>query len=224
MALETTRRVPVICGNRDKRDASLSHVPHVVPINGVTSRVLCLLLATLQRKSDTLVNSTIMGLSGIIFRFKAKAKSVFGEDAFDWADRSYIIDWYVHIFPLFRSTILALSTKIQSQNALTQMNRVVVGILMVLASVIERLRVYERDFSPDDSLISHKKTKQQYVGGISGVLNDSPLTKTVRVKFQNLRQHECHDRHSGTSCRCRTIGCLQTISRRNTSRFPDNTC
>lgn len=52
-----------------------------------------------------------MGLSDIIFRFKAKAESVFGEDAFDWADRSYIIDWYVHVFPLFRNTILALSTK-----------------------------------------------------------------------------------------------------------------
>ncbi|EIM86809.1 lipid phosphate phosphatase 1 [Stereum hirsutum FP-91666 SS1] len=81
-----------------------------------------------------------MGLSDIIFRFKAKAESVFGEDAFDWADRSYIIDW------------------------------IVVGVLMVLASAIERFQVYERDFSPDDPTISHKKTKQQISGSTNAMI------------------------------------------------------
>lgn len=40
-------------------------------------------------------------------------------------------------------------------------DRIIVGIMMALTTTIEKLPVYERDFSPKDPLINHEKTHQQ---------------------------------------------------------------
>ncbi|KDQ61536.1 hypothetical protein JAAARDRAFT_123095 [Jaapia argillacea MUCL 33604] len=66
-----------------------------------------------------------------------KIKEIFGHDSLDWLDRSYIFDW------------------------------VVAACFWGLSGFVGHLPVYERQFTTQDSLISHPHVSQQ----ISGVVN-----------------------------------------------------
>ncbi|THH14991.1 hypothetical protein EW146_g5423 [Bondarzewia mesenterica] len=74
----------------------------------------------------------------VLTRVNARARELLGEDVFDWTDRSYVIDWIV-----------------------------AAGLLLLSYIVSDSLPVFERDFSLEDPLISHKHTHQQ----ISGTTN-----------------------------------------------------
>ncbi|KAI0305876.1 lipid phosphate phosphatase 1 [Multifurca ochricompacta] len=70
-------------------------------------------------------------MPGFLSKFKKKIKEIYGEDSLSWFDSSYALDWIV-----------------------------VLG-LYLLTAFIETQPIFERDFSPNDSLIQHPHTSEQ---------------------------------------------------------------
>lgn len=75
-------------------------------------------------------------------------RNVFGEDSFEWLDRSYIMDWYG----------LRFTT---SDMATLQGSRGVATAAWLIAWIIKGLPPYEREFDRKDPLIDHKQHKSQ---------------------------------------------------------------
>lgn len=92
-----------------------------------------------------------------------RLKVRFGEDWFDWFDRSYIIDW------------------------------VVCGIAWIAAGVLKQLPPFERDFDRDDPLIDFKHKSNQISGKLNGFISwIVPLIFTTATGFLKRSMLEVH--------------------------------
>lgn len=79
----------------------------------------------------------------------------FKKSDIEWFDRSYATDWCVR-------TIASKAMNILNQHIYR--TRVVSTLLWLLAKAIDvKIPVFEREFLPNDPLIQHPHTQQQYV-------------------------------------------------------------
>lgn len=80
-------------------------------------------------------------------RLSAKIRDIFGDGAFDWADRSYAVDWW------------EISARVRQ--GLKSQHRAIATGWLLLSAYISKLPVFEREFSLEDPLIGHPHTNQQ---------------------------------------------------------------
>ena len=87
-------------------------------------------------------------MSTILTSFHERITHTFGPHSFNWFSRAYVIDWYVIDCYLSRSN--------DSQNC-----RLLSSLAWFIAWLIKELPPFEREFTLDDPLISHKHHKNQ---------------------------------------------------------------